>query len=62
MVMIYVGNMSADTDAARTRTLFERYGAIASLQMTARWLGTPIRRFWADRDGGVRSTKGYCGA
>ncbi len=39
MTMIYVGNLSDDTDAARTRTLFERYGAIASLRMTPRGSG-----------------------
>jgi len=39
MTVIYVGNLSDDTDVARTRTLFERYGAIASLRMTPRGSG-----------------------
>ena len=34
MTVIYVGNLSDDTDAAGTRILFESYGAIASLRMT----------------------------
>ena len=33
MTMIYVGNLSNDTDAARTRSLFEGYGDILSLRM-----------------------------
>ena len=34
MTVIYVGNLSDDTDAARTRTLFERYGPIAAMHRT----------------------------
>ena len=34
MTMIFVGNLPADTDAARMTTLFERYGPITSIQLS----------------------------
>jgi len=34
VTMIYIGNLSDDSDAAQMRALFERYGAIASLRIT----------------------------
>jgi hypothetical protein len=39
MTVIYVGNLSDHTDAAQTRALFERYGAIASMRMARRASG-----------------------
>lgn len=39
MTVIYVGNLSDGTDAAQTRALFERYGAIASMRMARRASG-----------------------
>jgi RNA recognition motif-containing protein len=42
MTMIYVGNLSDDTDAARVWPLFERYGIVASLRLTP---GASARRF-----------------
>jgi RNA recognition motif-containing protein len=34
MTMIYVGNLSDDTDNAQTRALFERFGTITSMRIT----------------------------
>lgn len=39
MIMIQVKNLSDDTDAARTRDLFEGYGNIAYMKMTLRGSG-----------------------
>lgn len=42
MTLIYVGNLSDDTDAARTRAIFERFGTIRSIRVTP---GGSGRRF-----------------
>ena len=42
MTMIYIGNLSNSIDTARTRSLFEDYGDILSIRITA---GIAGRRF-----------------